>query len=243
MATNYNYVLTTTGFHVIITPVSNIVNKNVRNKLSASSSDYGINGGFYYPVRYTSPPDVSLSIAMTPGNTHDCDVNGGDKELNRGTAVVYRDLLDGSKYKMAITRAVDFADIQSQFGTTHLTYQSIFGGGSLSLKKSESVWLDELENIEKFNMSSTLRAEDSTGRTALGFKVISGEWKAYLVMTESATLKGLRNFMKDICDCDEAILLDGGGSSAIQVKNDLGTVVKIDGGRHIWNMVKLKNIT
>lgn len=243
MATNYNYVLTSTGYHVIITPVSNIVNKNLKNKLSTSSSDYGVNGGFFYPVSTTSAPTQCLSIAVTaPSNTNDCNVNGGDKRLNRGTAVVFRDPSDSNKYKMAITRAVDVADIKSQFGTS-LSYQSIFGGGSLSLGKSESVWLDQLKTIEKFDLNSTLRYDQSTGRTGLGFRVIDGEWKAYLVFHANAKLAELRTFMREICECHDAIFLDGGGSSGIQVKNDLGTVVKVDNGRKIWNMVKLKSIT
>lgn len=242
MPTNYSYVKTSTNFHVIITPVSNIVNKNIRSKLSASSTDYGVNGGFFNPISTTTPPTDSLSIAVTPGNSYDSTVNAGSKRLSRGTAVVFQDPSDSNKYKMAITRAVDVADVTSQFGTS-ITYQSMFGGGSLSLRKSEAVWLDELENVEKFNLTSTLRYTDSTGRTGLGFKVIEGVWKAYLVFHDGATLKELRNFMKDICDCYDAILLDGGGSSGIQVKDDSGTLVKVDHGRYIWNMVKLRNIT
>ncbi|CAM4448850.1 phosphodiester glycosidase family protein [Paenibacillus tarimensis] len=227
MPTNYNYLKTTTGFHVIITPASNIVNKNLRNKLTTNATDYGVNGGFFYPVSTVNAPTEGLSIAITPGDTNDREVNGGSKRLSRGTAIVYRDPSDGNKYKMAITRAVDVADIKKQFGTS-ITYQLMFGGGSLSLRKTESVWLDELQNIEKFDLNATLRQNDSTGRTGLGFRVIDGVWKAYLVFHESATLKELRNFMKDMCECYEAIILDGGGSSGIQVKEDNGNLIKVD---------------
>ncbi|WP_016822555.1 phosphodiester glycosidase family protein [Paenibacillus polymyxa] len=91
-------------------------------------------------------------------------------------------------------------------------------------------------------MNGTLQYTEATGRTGLGFKVVNNIWQVYLVVHKNETLKQLRNyFIKQ--DCFEAVLLDGGGSSGIQLKNSAGTMVKNAQTRYIYNMVKLINIT
>ncbi|OMF49954.1 MULTISPECIES: phosphodiester glycosidase family protein [Paenibacillus] len=235
MPANYSYTKTSDGFHVIITPASNIQNKNIRSRIT-QQTDYGINGGFFNPISTTKAPTECLSIAVTPNNTHDTKANA--KGNSRGTAFIYT---DSNKTKMGIVRASSVTDLKKQMGTS-ITYKSIISGGSLSLKKEEEAWLEDLKDIEKFDLNGTLRYTDSTGRTGLGFKVVNNVWQVYLVVHENATLKQLRNyFIKQ--DCFEAILLDGGGSSGIQVKNSAGTMVKYEQTRYIYNMVKLINIT
>ncbi|WP_202403909.1 phosphodiester glycosidase family protein [Paenibacillus sp. OT2-17] len=235
MPANYSYTKTSDGFHVIITPASNIQNKNIRSRIT-QQTDYGINGGFFNPISTAKAPTECLSIAVTPNNTHDTKANA--KGNSRGTAFVYT---ESNKTKIGITRASSVTDLKKQMGTS-ITYKSIISGGSLSLKKEEEAWLEDLKDIEKFDLSGTLRYTDSTGRTGLGFKVVNNVWQVYLVVHENATLKQLRNyFIKQ--DCFEAILLDGGGSSGIQVKNSAGTMVKYEQTRYIYNMVKLINIT
>ncbi|MXO76339.1 hypothetical protein GRP75_00440 [Paenibacillus sp. OT2-17] len=195
-----------------------------------------MNGGFFNPISTAKAPTECLSIAVTPNNTHDTKANA--KGNSRGTAFVYT---ESNKTKIGITRASSVTDLKKQMGTS-ITYKSIISGGSLSLKKEEEAWLEDLKDIEKFDLSGTLRYTDSTGRTGLGFKVVNNVWQVYLVVHENATLKQLRNyFIKQ--DCFEAILLDGGGSSGIQVKNSAGTMVKYEQTRYIYNMVKLINIT
>ncbi|MFK4343215.1 MULTISPECIES: phosphodiester glycosidase family protein [unclassified Paenibacillus] len=235
MPTNYSYTKISDGFHVIITPASNIQNKNIRSRIT-QQTDYGINGGFFNPISTTKPPTECLSIVVTPNNTHDSKANA--KGNSRGTAFVYT---ESNKTKMGITRASSVTDLKKQMGTS-ITYKSIISGGSLSLKMEEKEWLEALKDIEKFDLNGTLRYTDSTGRTGLGFKVVNNIWQVYLVVHENATLKQLRNyFIKQ--DCFEAILLDGGGSTGIQVKNSAGTMVKYEQTRYIYNMVKLINIT
>ncbi|MFK4437955.1 phosphodiester glycosidase family protein [Paenibacillus sp. RC21] len=235
MPTNYSYTKTSDGFHVIITPASNIQNKNIRSRIT-QQTDYGINGGFFNPISTTKPPTDCLSIAVTPNNTHDSKANA--KGNSRGTAFVYT---ESNKTKMGITRASSVTDLKKQMGTS-ITYKSIISGGSLSLKMEEKEWLEALKDIEKFDLNGTLRYTDSTGRTGLGFKVVNNIWQVYLVVHENATLKQLRNYFIQQ-DCFEAILLDGGGSTGIQVKNSAGTMVKYEQTRYIYNMVKLINIT
>ncbi|KJD45298.1 phosphodiester glycosidase family protein [Paenibacillus terrae] len=235
MPTNYSYNKTSDGFHVIITPASNIQNKNIRSRIT-QQTDYGINGGFFNPISTTKAPTECLSIAVTPNNTHDTKANA--KGNSRGTAFIYT---ESNKTKMGIARASSVTDLKKQMGTS-VAYKSIISGGSLSLKKEEEAWLKDLKDIEKFDLNGTLRYTDSTGRTGLGFKIVNNIWQVYLVVHENATLKQLRNyFIKQ--DCFEAILLDGGGSSGIQVKNSAGTMVKYEQTRYIYNMVKLINIT
>ncbi|WP_176702331.1 phosphodiester glycosidase family protein [Paenibacillus sp. Mc5Re-14] len=235
MPANYSYTKTSDGFHVIITPASNIQNKNIRSRIT-QQTDYGINGGFFYPISTTKPPTQGLSIAVTPNNTHDIKANA--KENSRGTAFIFT---ESNKTKIGITRTSSVTDLKKQMGTT-IKYKSIISGGSLSLKNEEEVWLKELKEIENFDLNGTLRYTESIGRTGLGFKVVNNIWQVYLVVHENATLKQLRNyFIKQ--DCFEAILLDGGGSSGIQVKNSAGTMVKYEQTRYIYNMVKLINIT
>lgn len=230
MAINYSY-SEQSGYHIIRTHVSNIVSEVIKKPV-CSTSNYGMNGGFFVSSDYSQPPQSSVSIA------HDgVTGNPSTNAKYRGTFFTY---IENGLTKAGVARCNSVAELKKDVG--YLNFKTLIGGGSLSLPVSEESFKNVHEQ-EEWNINAGIPV---TRRSGLAFKNEAGGVYAYLVVsTGFKTLYNLRNFLKEDLACTNAIFLDGSGSSQMQVFAN-GSLIQEKGsdpgaGRYIWNMVKLIN--
>lgn len=227
------------------------------NKPLSLTNYIGTNGGFFQPEyndAYHIPPKDGCSISWKKNSTNNhtthCSqeyLDEGNLAPNRGTIYIYEDNDGYLKQRAGIMRVRNSGNIITRYPTMDIV--AMIGGGSLCLQETESYWESILEDegfTEQFYFPW-----DIVARTGLGYKYDSntGITTAYLVISKNtSSLSDLRNFFKTDLGCDDAIHLDGSGSSCMQYKdadnNDAITYVSDNTdipGRYIWNMIQITN--
>lgn len=114
------------------------------------------------------------------------------------------------------------------------------GGGNLAL--GDPTW-----TLDTLCFSDDAKA-NSAGRTAMVANTATN--KVYLIVQRASsnkTIAAFRTAIQQYFGITSAstnyvgILLDGGGSSAIRAKNNLGATASIDGGRALCQIIALKD--
>jgi len=248
MPTSYTY--STNGkFNVIKTSAAKlkpiIILKNV-----CATSEVGINGCFF---NYPNPAKndgfgISWHVDLTSADT--CTSNkqtATGAEMTKGTICGYND--STGKLRVHIAPVKNFTEMKTKVSalSSANTPRYMIGGGSLYLT-SDTNWNSVVAN-EGWNDPYHQGQVDNivkNGRSGIGYKDESdGYTYVYLAVsqyndsTNGATSADLRKLFQDL-KCNEAIFLDGGGSSQMQCGKPDNTIFTKNGdGRNVWNMVSL----
>lgn len=253
-----HYTVTETWYNLvryryIKTPIE-LIRPLIINQPLCATDNIGINGGYYAPAQkdvYNVPPRTGVSInwykksdGRVDTNCHlTNDANDGNT-IYRGTLCVFRTASGNAR--AFVVRTTDVQSVIQQ--NTACDFFAMIGGGSLALLNTDDVW-GTIQTNEQFN-------DDSYNwpvvrRSALGYKydATDGIVYAYLIVSLTPTnLAGIRNFCKNSLELDDAIHLDGSGSSQMQWYDNAGNLQMDKGsdekdsmpnGRYIWNMVKI----
>ncbi|TVX92359.1 phosphodiester glycosidase family protein [Paenibacillus agilis] len=205
-----------------------------------ASGNYGVNGTFF------SSSNDFLGIAVN----NDTAI-GGNARFNaygnkqRGTFYCYRDLRSGN-------RVHDVANVRKVEDFPLSPNMKLYAIGGLNLYVNENIIEQEFYrrldvNEEASGINNVIKKSGSTysspglrARTAIGYSYTTG--KVVLVVFQSETPWGMRQFMKDK-GCAMAVYLDGGGSSQMRYKSGqtTGTFVpeSASGIREVFSMVKV----
>ncbi len=250
--TSYNSV----SYRYIKTPIE-LIRPLIINQPLCATSNIGINGGHYAPAEkdvYNVPPKAGVSINWYKESDGTIDTNSHltndadqDNTIYRGTLCVFRTASGIARAFVVRTTDVDSVIREN----TACDFFAMIGGGSLALLNTDDVW-ETIQANEQFDaLAYNLPL---ARRSAIGYKydATDGIVYAYLIVSlEWTNLAGIRNFCKNSLQLDDAIHLDGSGSTQMQWYDTAGNLQKDKGsdknnstmpnGRYIWNMVKITN--
>lgn len=222
--------------HVIKTSLSNIKTETVLSPVR-NTSYVGVNGGFFEASDgYTKPPTKGASIAYSAvdenssvtyqGRTlkknylSNTSVNGN--EISRKTAVFYRDMNGSLRATHLYVKNVN--EVYQYYPKR--TVEMIIGGNDYNL-----------ENWGGSSIKGEVGYYLPIARTVLAWK----NNDAYLI-AGSGSVPFMKGIMDDMgLNAVDSIMLDGSGSTQMQIYQNNKWSSPVDSDRYVFNMIRLKN--
>lgn len=220
--------------NIIKTSLSNIKTETILRPVNKTAY-VGINGGFFEATDgYSSPPTGGASIVYVAGEENqtvtykgrtlsknymsNTSVNGN--EISRKSAVFYRDMNGNLRARHLYIKNVN--EVYQYYPKSIV--EMVIGGNDYNL-----------ESWGGSSIKGELGYYLPINRTILAWK----NNDAYLIAGHGS-VPFMRDIMDDLgLDAVDSIMLDGSGSTQMQVGSPLKN--PIDSDRYVYNMIRLKN--